>query len=285
FHHALRVTTGNERNGYYEDFNGILHLAKSFHDGYVYDGIYSHHRKKTFGTRTNGFPGNKFIVFSQNHDQVGNRMLGERSSSLVSSDLQKVMAAAVILSPFLPFLFMGEEYAEKNPFQYFVNHSDPDLVEAVRKGRKKEFATFHNGEEVPDPHSEETFTKSKLDWRHLTLPEHQNMFAYYQELIRWRKKIPALFNPDRNAMEIKVYEAQRILLVYRWQIPHQVLYVLNFSNEDQSVEIDPVDEPWVLAMHSLENNRVNTSLSFYWQETNTIHSPAESFLLFIKPYV
>src|SRR5690349_24556369 len=142
FHHALRVTTTGEQTGYYSDFSGIEDLKKAYEDAYVYDGQFSEHRKKKFGVKT-GNDGKQFIVFSQNHDQVGNRMLGERSSVLVSFEMQKLMAAAVTISPFLPMFFMGEEWSEPNPFLYFVSHTDPQLAEAVRKGRKKEFSAFH----------------------------------------------------------------------------------------------------------------------------------------------
>lgn len=188
FHHSLRVTAGNERTGYYQDFDGILHLAKSFHDGYVFDGIYSAHRQKTFGTKTTGIAGEKFIVFSQNHDHVGNRMLGERTSTLVSFEMQKLLAATCLISPYLPMLFMGEEYSEKNPFLYFVSHSDKALVEAVRKGRKEEFAEFHNEGEVPDPQAEETFQQSKLQWHLLQEKQHSAMLSFYKSLIALRKK-------------------------------------------------------------------------------------------------
>ncbi|HEV7379210.1 MAG TPA: malto-oligosyltrehalose trehalohydrolase, partial [Dyadobacter sp.] len=139
FHHALRVTSGQEKIGYYSDFDGITSLAKAYEDAYVYDGQYSEHRKKTFGTKAKTRDGKQFVVFSQNHDQVGNRMLGERTSELVSFEMQKLLAGAVFVSPYLPMLFMGEEYAETNRFQYFISHTDAQLVQAVREGRKKEF--------------------------------------------------------------------------------------------------------------------------------------------------
>ncbi len=118
------------------------HLAKSYKDAYVYDGQYSPHRKKKFGIKAENNPGEQFIVFSQNHDQVGNRMLGERTSTLVSFEMQKLMAAAVFVSPYIPMLFMGEEYAEPNPFLYFVSHTDKELAEAVSKGRKQSLQPF-----------------------------------------------------------------------------------------------------------------------------------------------
>ncbi|RYY61327.1 MAG: malto-oligosyltrehalose trehalohydrolase, partial [Chitinophagaceae bacterium] len=162
FHHALRVTATGEQSGYYADFSGISQLAKAYRDAYVYDGQWSEHRKKHFGQPAKNNPGRQFIVFSQNHDQVGNRMLGERCSALVSFEMLKLMAGAVLTAPFLPMLWMGEEWGEQNPFLYFVSHTDPELAIAVREGRKKEFAAFHAQGEAPDPVSEETFLRSKL---------------------------------------------------------------------------------------------------------------------------
>ena len=153
FHHALRVTAGENRIGYYLDFNGLSDLAKSYADAYVYTGAYSEERRKTFGRAAKNHPGQQFIVFSQNHDQVGNRMLGERSSTLYGFRMQRLMAAAVLCAPYLPLLFMGEEYGETSPFLYFVSHKDPELIEMVRKGRREEFAALHAKGECTRPSS------------------------------------------------------------------------------------------------------------------------------------
>ncbi|MEP6735715.1 MAG: malto-oligosyltrehalose trehalohydrolase [Chryseolinea sp.] len=235
FHHALRVAAGHDRNGYYADFNGILHLGKSFHDAYVYDGMYSPHRQKTFGLSANHISSNKFIVFSQNHDQVGNRMLGERTSVLTSFEMQKLAAATVILSPYLPFLFMGEEYGETNPFQYFVNHKDEDLIEAVRKGRKSEFMAFHHGENVPDPQSQQTFQQSKLQWGLINGGNHKILFEYYRELIRIRKKLPAKLLGARDTMSIKIHEHENVLFVKRWFEDAEVITIHNYSSKSHKV--------------------------------------------------
>ncbi|WP_374166587.1 hypothetical protein [Arcticibacter sp. MXS-1] len=144
FHHALRVTSGEEKTGYYSDFHGVSHLAKSYQDAYVYDGQFSEHRQKFFGIKAEKNPGKQFVVFSQNHDQVGNRMCGERINRLLSFEMKKLVAGATLLSPYLPMLFMGEEWVEPHPFLYFVSHTDPQLADAVRKGRKEEFKAFHN---------------------------------------------------------------------------------------------------------------------------------------------
>jgi maltooligosyltrehalose trehalohydrolase len=233
FHHALRVTAGGERNGYYSDFNGIAHLAKAYTDAYVYDGMYSPHRSKTFGTKVTDNPGEQFVVFSQNHDHVGNRMLGERTSSLFSFEMQKLLAGAVMVSPYIPMLFMGEEWGDVSPFQYFVSHSDKDLIEAVRKGRKAEFEAFHAQGEAPDPQSEETFERSKLNWSSLSEPQHQTMLNYYKALITLRKSRPALSDLNRKNMLVKFNEQQQTLQLHRWHQDQHAYCFMNFSKQSQ----------------------------------------------------
>ncbi|MDB5249511.1 MAG: malto-oligosyltrehalose trehalohydrolase [Segetibacter sp.] len=244
FHHALRVTGGEERSGYYSDFDGLAHLAKSYKDAYVFDGIYSNHRKKTFGIKAENNPGKQFIVFSQNHDQVGNRMLGERTSTLVSYEMQKLMAGAVMASPYLPMLFMGEEYSEPNPFLYFVSHTDPELAEAVRKGRKAEFAAFHSQGEAPDPVSEQTFEESKLQWELQEQEPHRNMLQYYKELISLRKQQPALKNLNRNQLIVEENQENQTLLLRRWHEGEHVLCLMNFSKKQQQLALPTIKSEW-----------------------------------------
>ncbi|MEI6947383.1 malto-oligosyltrehalose trehalohydrolase [Paraflavisolibacter sp. H34] len=246
FHHALRVTAGGDRSGYYSDFEGISHLAKAYKDAYVYDGQFSPHRKKRFGqkARPEEFSGRQFVAFSQNHDQVGNRMLGERTSQLVSFEMQKLLAGAVLVSPFLPMLFMGEEWAEPHPFLYFVSHTDPELAEAVRKGRKAEFAAFHAEGEAPDPVAEETFLESKLQWQLPQQEPHATMLRYYQALIRLRQEYPALHQLDRKLLEATADEGRRLLLLHRWHGAQHLLCYLNFSDALQPVTLPPGSRSW-----------------------------------------
>ncbi|MCQ6956445.1 malto-oligosyltrehalose trehalohydrolase [Mucilaginibacter aquariorum] len=236
FHHSLRVAAGGERNGYYSEFNGIGHLAKSYRDAYVYDGVYSEGRAKTFGTKTDN-PGRQFVVFSQNHDQVGNRMLGERSSTLFSFETQKLLAGAVMVSPYLPMLFMGEEYGEDNPFLYFVSHTDEELIAAVRKGRKAEFASFHTEGEAPDPQSVKTFERSKLNWNSLDDPQHKVVLGYYKTLIEVRKQLPALHKLNRNQLNVEYNEEQQTLQLHRWEGAQHVYCLMNFSEEQRSTTL------------------------------------------------
>jgi maltooligosyltrehalose trehalohydrolase len=252
FHHALRVTAGGERNGYYTDFNGIEDLANAYQNAYVYHGQYSEQRQKTFGTSTKGIDGKRFVVFSQNHDQVGNRMLGERSSQLFSFEMQKLMAACVMISPFLPLLFMGEERSESNPFQFFVSHSDEELIKAVRKGRKAEFADFHTKGEAPDPQAVETFQRSKLNWANINQEPHQTMLEYYKTLIRLRKHQPALKTLNRENMSVGVDILTNTLQIQRWTEGQQLICFLNFSAQNQTVIVPDDINQWQKLFDSAE---------------------------------
>lgn len=238
FHHALRVSVGEQPSGYYSDFNGPAHLAKSYRDAYVYDGQFSPHRKKFFGKPATAHEGSSFIVFAQNHDQVGNRALGERSSMLYPAHVQRLMAAAYILGPYIPMLFMGEEWGETNPFLYFVSHGDPDLCQAVREGRRKEFAYFFDDTaEVPDPVDEKTFAKSKLQWDFTSQEEKAAMMNYYKELIRLRKTIPALAACSRSDMSVSYLEAQQCIQATWKEAGKKISLVMNFSDQQQNISL------------------------------------------------
>lgn len=253
FHHALRVASGQKTEGYYSDFNGIGHLAKSYNDAYVYDGQFSMHRKKLFGKKTQN-PGHQFVVFSQNHDQVGNRMLGERTSILVSADMCRLLAAAVFVSPFLPMLFMGEEWAETNPFLFFISHTDKELAAIVNKGRKEEFSYFNWQGEPPDPRLEETFTGSQLQWNLLEEDPHKSMFEYYKKLIALRKSQPALRSPDRNKTRAEADEANKLLLLQRSSDEQHLECIMNFSDKEQSVQWPDAKIIFYSKDHSSENS-------------------------------
>lgn len=279
FHHALRVTTGQPKTGYYEDFNGILHLAKSWRDAYVYTEMYSPHRKKVFGTNSEALAPQKFVVFSQNHDQVGNRMLGERTSLLVSFEMLKVLAASVLMSPYIPMLFMGEEYGETNPFQYFVSHSGKELIEAVRNGRKEEFKAFQQEGEVPDPQSEETFKRSTLQWNILESEQHATLFKYYQHLITLRKQLSAIGQAMTNELRIDVREAQNLMLVERKGSRDSVLLVFNFSTEYVPLQSNLIHSQWKLVLNSAESKWLGVH-DLEFSSTDSWSIPPESFLLF-----
>ncbi|RZK14207.1 MAG: DUF3459 domain-containing protein [Pedobacter sp.] len=147
----------------------------------------------------------------------------------------KLLAGSVFCSPYVPLIFMGEEYAEENPFQFFISHADQDLVKAVRNGRKKEFAAFHHEEDVPDPQDEKTFSLSKLNWDRLNEEKHSIMFSFYKKLINLRKSLPALGIPNRNQVKVEVFKTQNCLILKRWENDQKVTCFMNFSAEKQNL--------------------------------------------------
>ncbi|MHB8382007.1 MAG: malto-oligosyltrehalose trehalohydrolase [Candidatus Binataceae bacterium] len=189
FHHALHAYLTREQTGYYEDFGSLANVAKALASSYVYDGAYSRHRRRIHGRPGGLLPADRFIVCIQNHDQIGNRAAGERLGQLISPDRLKIAAALLMTSAFVPLIFQGEEWNASSPFQYFTDHKDPTLAEAVRQGRRKEFARFIGAAaEVPDPQAKETFARSKLRWDELEHGEHAGMLEWYRALIDYRRR-------------------------------------------------------------------------------------------------
>ncbi|MDQ3678159.1 MAG: malto-oligosyltrehalose trehalohydrolase [Actinomycetota bacterium] len=183
FHHALRVLLTGEREGYYEEFGAVADLAKAFHRPFVHDGTYSTFRAQRFGAPADDRPPEQFVVFDSNHDQVGNRALGDR----LPAEARPLAAFCTLLSPFVPLLFMGEEYGEPAPFQFFCDHIDEEIAVATREGRRREFAAFAQfaGEEVPDPQDPATFERSKL-----TRERDDDLAELYARLLAVRRELP-----------------------------------------------------------------------------------------------
>ncbi|MFB8787502.1 MAG: malto-oligosyltrehalose trehalohydrolase [Potamolinea sp.] len=232
FHHCLHTILTGEQAGYYEDYGTFEQLAKAFKEGFVYSGQYSPNRKKFHGSDSSAIPGHQFVVFTQNHDQVGNRMLGERLTHLVSFDALKLAAAVLLLAPNIPLIFMGEEYAEDAPFLYFVSHTDQDLITVVREGRKKDFAAFHLEGEYLDPESTDTFNKSKLQWDKRQEGKHKVMLELYQHLIQLRRTIPALKQLDKQNLDASVIEEDKLMFLRRGTQSSQVFCIMNFNDKD-----------------------------------------------------
>jgi maltooligosyltrehalose trehalohydrolase len=196
WHHALHTALTGERNGYYEDFGSIEQLAKALRQAWVYDGILSPHMRAVRGRSPAGLPPDRFVVATQNHDQVGNRAAGERLSSLTSIARSKIAAALLLTSPFTPLLFQGEEWAASAPFQFFSDHTDPNVGRAVSEGRRAEFAAFGwNPSEVPDPQDPATFERSRLAWHEIDRPPHDEMLEWYRGLLTLRRLLPAPREP------------------------------------------------------------------------------------------
>ena len=202
WHHALHAILTGEHAGYYCDFGKLSHLAKALRQAWVYDGVWSEYRQRVHGRPPAGMSGDQFVVCTQNHDQVGNRALGERLSGLVGPDRLRVAAALLLTGPFTPLLFQGEEWAATSPFQYFTEH-EPKLGRAVSEGRRQEFASFGwDPDEIPDPQAEATFERSKLDWGELGKEDHAAMLRWYRELVALRRSVPALSDPRLDRVDV-----------------------------------------------------------------------------------
>jgi maltooligosyltrehalose trehalohydrolase len=182
FHHALRVLLTGDREGYYADFGAVADLAKAYRRPFVHDGTWSEFRERDFGAPADDVPPERFVVFNQNHDQVGNRAYGDR----LPEQVRPLAAFCTLLAPFTPMLFMGEEYGERAPFQFFSDHIDEEIATATREGRRREFASFAQfGDEIPDPQAEETFLRSKLSWE-----VDPAIAALYTQLLAARRQMP-----------------------------------------------------------------------------------------------
>ncbi|MEJ8757294.1 malto-oligosyltrehalose trehalohydrolase [Pontibacter sp. H259] len=271
YHHAIHTMATGETDGYYSDFGKPEHLVKTLKHSFIYNGMYSEYRKRTIGTDATANPAKQFVVCSQNHDQVGNRMLGERLTKLVSFEMLKPVTALVILSPYTPMLFMGEEYGEENPFQFFVSHTDEALVEAVRKGRKEEFAAFAWQGEAPDPQSEETFNNSRLQHNYKNNEKQNQLREFYKELIQLRKA--TLKNTSKEHLEAALNEGETVL-----DFTHTsagLRCIVNFSKEAQSIATD--QKGWKVILDSADEKWGGPS-STYTSE-NTILQPESVVVL------
>jgi maltooligosyltrehalose trehalohydrolase len=230
FHHALRVLLTGDTGGYYAEFGAVADLAKAYRRPFVHDGQYSAFRKRRFGAPADDRAPPQFVVFDQNHDQVGNRAFGDR----LPARARPLAAFCTLLSPFTPMLFMGEEYGETAPFQFFSDHIDEEIATATRDGRRREFAAFAEfaGEEVPDPQDPATFERSKL-----TRERDEELAQLFARLLRVRKQLPA------DEVVIEHDERDRWLTVDRG--PYRL--ACNFSDAAQAVPAGAARHEVVLA--------------------------------------
>jgi maltooligosyltrehalose trehalohydrolase len=246
FHHALHVILTGEQDGYYSDFRSISDLARIFEKGWLYSGQYSAYRQRRFGAPATGLHGSRFVVCIQNHDQVGNRMMGDRLSESLSEEQLRLALGLVILSPFIPLLFMGEESGEKAPFLYFTSHTDSDLVEAVRKGRREEFADFAWRDDVPDPDAVETFERSKI-----RLPGGQNETErWVRHLLYLRRSTPALRELDLSGVRAIPLERSSAIVVQREAGDDRIVLAGSFSAEKSKITLPLAAGVWELRADS-----------------------------------
>ncbi len=243
FHHALHVALTGERQGYYADFS-CGDLATAMNDTFVYAGRYSEFRGRRHGRPARGLRGDHVVVFAQNHDQIGNRPAGDRLTTLTDAAGARLAAALVLLAPFVPLLFMGDEYGETAPFPYFTSHTDAGLVEAVRRGRRAEFPEFGDAA-VPDPQAESTFASAVLH------PERGDatMRAWYRALLRLRRDRRALATLDPTRTTADADDRACTLVVRRRVAADDIVIAASFAAAPTTVAI-PGGAPWTLLLRS-----------------------------------
>jgi maltooligosyltrehalose trehalohydrolase len=234
FHHAVHALISGERRGYYADFGRIADLAKAFERAFVYDGRWSRQRGRRHGAPVRDLPGERFLAFLQNHDQVGNRALGERAGHLLEPERLKLAAAFVLLSPFVPLIFQGEEWAAGSPFLYFTDHADPELARAVREGRQREHAA-QGGDPAAlvDPQSREAFARSRLDWKERDREPHAGILAWYTRLLALRRAYRELRTGPLDNVRARFDEARRWLCVARGRLS----LAANLASQGQRVPL------------------------------------------------
>jgi maltooligosyltrehalose trehalohydrolase len=237
FHHGVHALLTGERDGYYVDFGAPQQLAKAYRDVFIYDGCYSPFGRRRHGSRVTGQPRERFVVCIQNHDQIGNRALGERLGTLLPSPQQRLAAALLLLSPNTPLLFMGEEYGETNPFPFFCSFNDPALIQGVREGRKREFSelAFKWEGEIPDATSAGTFELARLSWRWEGDQPRTGLRLLYQSLLAARRSWPPLV--DRESCTAEVIGADPAKPLLRIQRGRSAALVALANLADQPVTV------------------------------------------------
>ena len=250
FHHALHTVITGERYGYYQDFGTCEALATAIRDRFIYSGTYSPFRRRRHGNSATELPSHQFIVCAQNHDQIGNAKGCDRLSKLVPFDALKLTASVLITSPYIPLLFMGEEYGEVAPFNYFIDHSDPDLVEAVYQGRKREFKEAHGFGEPAPAHELATFEASKLNWNLRNEGQHKTLLQYYKRLLELRRQLKLSTPSYSKDIKITSDNETQIIVYERTMEEGPLLCLMNFNQAVSVVEILPAEQPWLLKLDS-----------------------------------
>ncbi|HLK48498.1 MAG TPA: malto-oligosyltrehalose trehalohydrolase [Bryobacteraceae bacterium] len=238
FHHALYSLITGDRHGYFVDFGRMQDLTKSLREGFVYDGQRSAFRRRRHGSSSMDRPGRQFVVFTENHDQIANALGGDRLSRVLSVEQQKIAATVLLCSPFIPLLFMGQEYGETATFHYFTDHGDLALAAAVREGRRLETVDLTSAAEFADPQDIETFRQGKLNWDNRETAQHSAILKFYRDLIAARKRYPCLGNCRKDLTEAECDEQQRWLAVKRDDPSGQRGMILcNFAHSPQAIPI------------------------------------------------
>ncbi|MEV0883421.1 malto-oligosyltrehalose trehalohydrolase [Streptomyces microflavus] len=270
FHHALHTALTGESQGYYADFARapLAALAKTVTSAFFHNGTWSSFRGRTHGrpvdvTRS---PAHRFVGYAQTHDQIGNRALGDRLAASLSPGLQACAATLVLTGPFTPMLFMGEEWGARTPWQFFTDHTDPELAEAVRNGRRREFGAHGWAEEeIPDPQDPATRDRSCLDWSEPEREPHARLLDWYRRLIALRRTLPDLHDPDLASVKTAFDEDAR------W---------IAYRRGDLRIAVNLADKPAAIPLGSGRHRRVGGRVVAAWEP---VGAPGADGVLHLPP--
>jgi len=238
FHHSVHTALTGDHHGYFEDYHGLSDLKKALLEGYVYDWRFSKFRQRFHGSSSKDRPGSQFVISIQNHDQVANALAGKRPVTMTSRGLEKVAATLLICAPNLPMFFMGQEYGATTSFTYFTDFQDHDLGKAVSEGRKREYQAFL-GKGFIDPQSQEAFDTSKLDWRQVAQPPHQDQLKFHRELLALRRRYKCLSNCRKDLTAVEFNQEERWITIERRDESGECASILCNLN-DKQIQI-PID--------------------------------------------
>jgi maltooligosyltrehalose trehalohydrolase len=286
FHHALHALLTSESSGYYQDFGSVADLAKAYSNGYVLTGDYSNYYGRRHGGSSEKITGRRLVVYSQNHDETGNRPGGDRFGAILSFEAQKLAAGATLLSPFIPLLFMGEEYGETNPFCFFVDPEDEDIGKATREGRKREAKDFGWEDEGPDPLSPATMKKSILQWDLRLKGRHRKLLSLYQTLLKLRQEHPALKVPKKETAKTRSFESEKCLVLERSDEGQSIFAIFHFGDEPRSFSPGVAHGTWTKLLDSADSTwdgaGAQTPPSWASSESSELMLAAKSFVLYEK---
>ncbi len=279
FHHSLHSLLTGENVGYYGDYGGVEPLLTTLNDGWYYSGQYSSFRERRHGNSARGISPAHFVVSSQNHDQIGNRPAGDRLSTLVNFEALKLAAGITLLSPFVPLLFMGEEYGETAPFQYFTSHGNAELAAAVSRGRREEFAAFCADSDIPDPQDVKTFERSRVNFSLSTQGPHSTLLRFYQRLIQIRSQYKLGIPGRQSVQEVE----QRGILLLRQLDAGQLAMLFNFGEGPTDVVLPQLAGSWKTVIDSADvrwnGPRADSSTEIILSSSQTIRLCAHSFVV------
>lgn len=286
FHHALHALLTGERAGYYQDFGAIEDLAKALRGGYVHTGEYSKYYGRRHGAPSDKIPGRRLVVYSQNHDETGNRPGGDRFATLLSFEAQKLAAGVALLAPCIPLLFMGEEYGETAPFHFFADPQDDFIGERTREGRKREAAHFGWSDSGRDPLSSDTMNSSVLQWDLRLKGRHRKLLGFYKTLLKLRREHSALKMPDKDSTSVQAYEEERFLLMERRGEGKTLCAVFHFGSEKSDVPFGVSGGKWSKILDSADEQWGGTGSSapMAWAGTpgGGVSLGAKSFVVYEK---